>query len=191
MAAPPCGALSPGDFDSDTHPDILWNNHITGEVKAWLLDGKGKVRSYLTLHLQCGPAQGCPATWHIVGAGDLDQDGQVDVILHNSSTGVVLAWILDKTGVVTNILTTKYTCDAASGCSDRMKFIGVADLNGDGIQDLLWYSKTSGAPMAVVLDRDGFVRVAVTVSKGCGSTPNCTVGWNPIGVMREYHPVNP
>jgi hypothetical protein len=181
-----------GDFNGDAHADILWQNLSTGEVYAWLLDGRAEVIGHLTFVWKCGPNEGCPTNWQIVGAGDLNQDGHDDVILHNVTTGEVQGWLMNTTGGVIGVRTSSYNCPAATGCSSEWKFVGLADFNNDGLADMLWYDTKTGAQEAYMMDSTSRVLYGIYLGVSCIPSDGCsTATWKPIGTMHDYHIVAP
>jgi hypothetical protein len=72
-----------GDFNEDTHADILWRNKVTGETRVWYMNGT----AYL------GEAQLTPSvpdvTWRIVAVADFDGDGRPDLLWRNASTATI------------------------------------------------------------------------------------------------------
>jgi hypothetical protein len=175
-----------GDFNGDQRPDVLWQNLSTGEVKAWLLDDTGGPLGYLTLAWKCGPNEGCPTNWKMIGVGDVNLDGKDDVVLHNVTTGEVQAWLLNSFGGVIGTRTFGFQCDAASGCSSSWKFVGLGDFNRDGLVDLLWHNNATGVEMAILQDAAGALKDSRTFLTKCGAADGCA-GWTPVGTFRDYH----
>jgi hypothetical protein len=73
-----------------------------------------------------------------LGAGDLDADGDAD-ILWRDTANTVRGWLLDGLTITTNAA----VADAGPVFSDWSP-TGMADLNGDGKADLLWRNTTTG-----------------------------------------------
>jgi hypothetical protein len=83
-----------GDFNRDGHLDVLWYNGWTGEVGPWFLNGTTVIGyAYLT---QTSPSS---AGWELMGTGDYNRDGHVDVLWYNGWTGEVGPWFLNGTTV--------------------------------------------------------------------------------------------
>ena len=66
-----------GDFDNDTHVDILWRNLSSGANVVWLMDGTEWDGSAELIQVP-------DLSWQIVGTGDFDNDTHVDILWRNS-----------------------------------------------------------------------------------------------------------
>lgn len=79
------------DFDSDGHPDLLWENSATGDVLVWNLGGASG-----TSVLNSGSpfATVSDTAWHIVGTSDSNRDDHPDLVWQNTQTGQTLRWLL-------------------------------------------------------------------------------------------------
>ena len=109
------------------------------------------------------------ADWRIVGIGDVNGDGIPDLVFQNGA-GQVYAWFLNGSGSPVNFTTgagLKGTGAAGSGylypggLAD-WRIVGIADVNGDGKQDLI-FQNSAGQVYAWFLS-------------GTGSTVNFTTG---------------
>jgi FG-GAP-like repeat len=117
--------VAAGDFNNDGHIDVMWHNATSGAVGAWLLDGRGNVTGTQTLNWTCSTASGCASQWRVIGAGDFDVDGSLDLLWHNATTGVVGAWVLDGRGNVRQTLNIDWKCGADTGCSQTWKPVAI------------------------------------------------------------------
>src|SRR5215467_10875347 len=142
-----------GDFNGDGHADVLWFNASSGVLGAWLLDGQGHIMAPQFLSLTCGA--GCSPPWQVLGVGDFNGDGHVDVLWFNASSGALGAWLLDGQGNVTAMPFLSWTC--GPGCSSSWQVVGVGDFNGDRYADVLWFNASSGALGEWLLDGQGNV----------------------------------
>jgi hypothetical protein len=83
-----------GDFDKDGNTDILWRQTSTGQVWIWRLEGTGLASSGAFVQITTSP----PGTgWQIRGVNDFDQDGNLDLVWQQHSTGQVWLWRLQGT----------------------------------------------------------------------------------------------
>lgn len=113
------------DFNRDGQPDLLWQ-HDSGLVGVWLMNG-----TTLGTSLLLTPSQLPPDTWQIVGTGDLDADGQTDILWQHKD-GSLGAWLMNDTVMRTSLLLTP------NRVAPEWRLRSVADVNQDGHPDLLW-----------------------------------------------------
>jgi hypothetical protein len=82
------------------------------------------------------------ANWRIVGVFDQNKDSNTDLIWQNSTTGQVVIWYLNASGVrIDTVVLVKSMAD--------FRIVGVGDMNGDGHMDLLW-QKVTGTTTQIV-----------------------------------------
>jgi hypothetical protein len=177
-------AVGTGDFNGDGHVDVLWQNVTTGGVIAWLLNGGGTVIGTQTVSWTCSTASGCAGDWKIVGTGDFNGDGKVDVLWHNATTGDLAAWLLNGTGTVLAEQKLSLICNAASGCSRDWAAIGTGDFNGDGKVDVLWHNATTGDLAAWLLNSTGTMLAEQKLSLTCNAASGCSQAWKAVGIMQ-------
>ena len=84
-----------GDLNSDGKADVVWQNHATGHLGAWLMDGNN-VMSTSALSVP----QVADLNWKIKGVGDTNGDGCADLLWQNTSTGGLAVWFLNLYTVV-------------------------------------------------------------------------------------------
>lgn len=122
--------------------NIVWYNSATGETQFWRMNGFSVSRRATVLGETGTPAH-VGAPWSIVGTGDLNADGESDLVWHNSSTGETQIWHMngDRVSGRANVLGETGT-DAHVGAPWRIA--GIGDFTGDGKPDLLWHNAATG-----------------------------------------------
>ncbi|WP_287128585.1 FG-GAP-like repeat-containing protein [Candidatus Cyanaurora vandensis] len=109
---------------------------VTGKGFS-ILDGYGLVDAPDAL-VSVPPFAVRAATWQLVGTGDLNSDGQKDLLWRNYTTGENEVWFFDG-----------YTYQSAaplpSVTDTTWHLVGAADLTNDGQADLLWRNYQTGA----------------------------------------------
>ena len=76
-----------GDFNSDGRIDVVGHNTTTGEIQVWLMDGTNRTSFVYVNDAATGGRLIGPSPWRLNGAGDVNFDGQTDIIFRNTSTG--------------------------------------------------------------------------------------------------------
>ena len=134
-------------------PNILWHNKATGATRVWIMDG-------ITFASEVAlPSTADDVAWKPGGTGDLNRDGEPDVVWHNERTGQNAVWYMKGTGVVSNAL-----IQAAADLD--WSLVGVADFSGDGKPDLLWQRVTDGASEIWIMNGHQFVSRKALPSAG-------------------------
>lgn len=122
--------LGSGDFNGDGRTDILWRNLNTGAITDWLGNANGSFTDNAA-HALNGSAA---TSWQINGVGDFNGDGRSDIIFRDIETGYLTEWLGTASGgFIDNAAV------AGNGNADTSwHLLGVNDVNGDGIDDLVW-----------------------------------------------------
>jgi hypothetical protein len=167
-----------GDVNGDGHRDLLWWNRTSGVVSSWLLNGYGNVLAKQDLDWHCG--LGCADQWRPIGAGDVNNDGHLDLTWFDATSGVVSSWLLNGYGNVMAKQDVDWHCGA--GCSNQWQPVGVGDLNGDGRQDITWWNPTSGVVSSWLLNGYGNVMAKQDVDWHCGA--GCSSQWRTVDLVR-------
>jgi FG-GAP-like repeat/Galactose oxidase, central domain len=154
----------PNDFNADGRPDLLWHNQSTGQLYAWLMDGTSQSSgTFLT------PASVSPV-WQVRGIGDLDGDGNNDLLWQHQSTGQLYAWLMDGTSQSSGTFLTP------ASVSPVWQVQGLGDFDGDGKLDILWRNQTTGQLYAWFMN-------GTSLSYGMFLTPSAVAGaWQVRGL---------
>jgi hypothetical protein len=126
-----------GDFNGDWKPDLIWQHRGSGALAAWFVEnGTFTATPFLTT-VSGGTAEPDLA-WKIMGAADMNRDTQLDLIWQNETTGELRIWHMNGIVQMDSV-----TLDLDVAGTD-WKIVGVADMNGDGWNDLVWREQTLG-----------------------------------------------
>jgi hypothetical protein len=134
-----------GDFNRDTHTDLLWQDRQTGTLVVWLMRGTTRLSTVaiapiaLPTTTVLPPRLGPEAGWQVRGVADINRDGHDDVVWHHPQTGALYAWYMEGTTA-----TAGAAFSPARFADTRWELRALADFNGDGRVDLLWHNRTTG-----------------------------------------------
>ena len=74
--------------------------------------------------------------WQVKGVGDLNGDGNPDLVFQNQTSGQIVIWYLSGGSFIGgNLVNASLTPD--------WQVAGVADYNGDGLADLMFQNQTT------------------------------------------------
>jgi hypothetical protein len=112
------------DFDGDGEMELMFRSAIWNAVSIWKLkDGQ-----FLGAVSLPNLASGFEAS----GIGDFNGDGIADVVWHDRSSGTTHIWTMNRQTVATQ------TTLVNGGGSNGWEIAAIADMNFDGIDDLIW-----------------------------------------------------
>jgi len=116
-----------GDLNGDGHPDLVWRHNTEGWLAYWLLVGNQVAATGLF-----SINRNADLNWTIKGVGDVNGDRYADLIWQHTN-GSIAVWTMQ--GPV--VLTTQLFSIATTG-DPAWQIAAVGDLNGDGMDDLVF-----------------------------------------------------
>jgi hypothetical protein len=119
-----------GDFNNDGHPDIVWQNDSTREATVWYMGGAQGLTLLSWNYLSTVDLPG----WRIAAVGDINRDGQPDLVWQNDSTRQVTVWYMGGTSGNTMLGWSYISASGVPGWS----VVGASDFDADGILDIVW-----------------------------------------------------
>lgn len=154
------GAAAPGtdwelaataDFDRDGQADLVWRNLSSQKLAIWRMSGTRKAETVVP-----SPDQAVDGNWRVVAATDFNDDGRVDFLWYNVSSGKVVTWYMD--GSVAR-LSGQFTNPSSAGHAN-WRVVAASDFSLDGLPgtpplgspDLVWRNETSGSQVAWHMD---------------------------------------
>ncbi|MEO6739459.1 MAG: peptidylprolyl isomerase [Chthoniobacteraceae bacterium] len=134
----------PKDANNDGIADLVFQNNA-GQLYEWFLDGSGSGVDFTTQNgLKPGSKYlygGALGDWRLMARADMNNDGFPDLIFQNSA-GQIYVWFLDGSGNPIDFSNgnglkpgSKYLYGGGLG---DWRLVAVADVNGDGIADLVF-----------------------------------------------------
>jgi hypothetical protein len=90
-----------GDMNADGHPDLIWQHQTTGLISTWYMSGTRMLGSALFT-----PGQVADTNWKIRSVGDLNGDGQTDLIWQHQRSGLISTWLMNGAQMIAGILLT-------------------------------------------------------------------------------------
>jgi hypothetical protein len=145
-------AVAVGDFNSDGTADLAVANYQPNTVSILLGNGDGSFQAPVSYAVGTNP--------HSVVVGDFNGDGNLDLAVANDTFGGTVSVLLGN-GDGTFQEAVNYGIDKPYPLS-----LAVADLNGDGIDDLA--VTTSGTVSVLLGNGDGSFQKAIDTAVGGG-----------------------
>jgi hypothetical protein len=115
-----------GDFDGDRQVDIVWQHKGNGLIGVWFMNGPNINSSgYIS------PSQVSDTRWAIVAIGDMDFDGQPDLVWQHDN-GWLGVWLMSGTSLRESRL-----INPSSVPPNTWRIVAARDFDLDGKVDLL------------------------------------------------------
>ena len=120
------------DFNADGRSDIFWRNSTTNECGIYLVKN-GIVDSWTSFGF-------ISQDWVVAATGALGGDSKASIVWRNINTNQYGAWLMRESGTT---VTPEWQAIGYVDPSWQIRQVG--DFWGDGTDDILWRSTTSGA----------------------------------------------
>ena len=117
----------------------LFQNYTTGDVYFWR--SAGQTRSLTN----SGSINSIRADYRVVGTPDLDGDGISDVLFQSQNDGSIYCWGMQEVTSIYQAPTVNRANTVGNLTDPNWQVVGTPDLNGDGIGDILFRHRTTGA----------------------------------------------
>jgi Ca2+-binding RTX toxin-like protein len=157
--------LGTGDFNGDGKFDILWRND-NGKVTDWLGNSNGGFKGNLA-----SADYSMTANWQVIGSGDFNGDGRDDILWQNTTNGTVTDWLANANGGFAG------NAVANTNVGSVWQVAGTGDVNGDGIDDVIWRNTATGDITDWLGQANGSF-----VGNTAYAHQNASVAWHIIGV---------
>jgi hypothetical protein len=131
--------MSVADFNGDGVPDVVWQDPVSGWTQIWFMGGPQGTTVTGAVNLTLSNP------WRIVGAGDFNKDGKIDLLWQDPLTGSSQIWYLG--GPQGNVVVDSATVTGPNA----WRIMAIADFNGDGYPDTLWQDPVSGGATILFL----------------------------------------
>ncbi len=140
------------DFTHDGSPDVLWRVASNGLPVIWRMNHQ----SYVTWQVVDRMPWSSISTvnFSIGGAADFNQDGNQDILWRNRINGLPVVWLMNGHTYVTWKTLSGLQW---SSISSIFSIDGVADMNKDGNQDILWRNNNNGLPVLWLMNQMTYV----------------------------------
>ena len=125
----PWSIVGTNDFNQDGKADILWHNAATGETQIWYMDGHKVAGRATVLRPDRQRYLRWTAVRRIVGTNDFNQDGKVDIVWHNASSGETQIWSMDGGRKVTSRATVLGENGSATFIGLPWSIVGTGEFN--------------------------------------------------------------
>ena len=137
-------ALTAADVNADGILDLIVGNEVGGDVSVLLGDGRGGFQPSSSLF----PAGPNPLD---IAVGDFNRDTRLDLAIANHDTSVVTVLLGDGSGAFAPAIGSPFF----TGSRPHVHSVATADLNGDGLLDLVMESADTDSVQVLYGDGRG------------------------------------
>ena len=130
---PPWRIVESRDFNGDRRSDLLWHNDSTGETQLWFAED-ARLKDRATIVDEKGSPFLVGDPWRIVGAQDLNGDGQSDIAWYNRLNGTIQVWLMDRHRVTRRVAVTD---ENGGTLTLGAPPVAMGDTDADGLPDLV------------------------------------------------------
>jgi hypothetical protein len=130
------------DMNADGKADLVWRNMNQGWLECWFMNGSTMLDS-----VYLNPERITDPLWKIIGAMDVNNDGNQDLIWFHERDGWLIAVLMNGTQMITSVY-----MDPDRLTDFNWIFAALTDLNGDGKTDIIWQHKTTGTLVGILMD---------------------------------------
>ncbi|HEY0994970.1 MAG TPA: fibronectin type III domain-containing protein [Gemmatimonadaceae bacterium] len=141
------------DFNGDGQEDLLWRHSGTGDVGIWPMNGT-------TWSDQFVPVASVNTEWEVAAAADFTGDGKPDIVWQNTRTGERGIWVMN--GMAPS---GQYRLLYPQLVPTHWDIAAAADMNGDGLTDLVWQNQATGERGAWLMNGTQFTAYASLYSR--------------------------
>lgn len=144
------------DFNHDGHPDLVWQDPVTGASQVWYMGGQ-QGTTLLGVSTLSGPNH-----WRIAVVADFNQDGHPDLLWQDPNTGEGQVWTLG--GADGNVLTGMASIPSELGLhgTPAARASTAVDFNGDSLMDMVFQDPTTGIAEVVFLSEANSITLSTT-----------------------------